>query len=119
MITDKLQLVEPTLLLDKQKCLANINAMAERANRSNVIFRPHFKTHQSHEVGRWIRNAGVQKITVSSVKMADYFAEDGWTDITVAFPVNVHEKRRINELAEKITLNLLVVTPENIGWLAR
>ncbi len=119
MIADTLQLFEPTLLLDKRKCLANINAMAERAKRSNVIFRPHFKTHQSHEVGRWIRNAGVQKITVSSVKMASYFAEDGWSDITVAFPVNVHEKKRINALAEKITLNLLVVSPENIGWLAR
>ncbi|MCU0357473.1 MAG: alanine racemase [Cyclobacteriaceae bacterium] len=119
MIAERLQLFEPTLLLDKQRCLANIAAMAERAKRSNVIFRPHFKTHQSHEVGRWIRNTGVNKITVSSVKMAEYFANDGWNDITVAFPVNVHEKKRINALAEKITLNLLVVSPEPIAWLAR
>lgn len=83
------------------------------------MLRPHFKTHQSHEIGRWFRNAGITKITVSSLKMAEYFAADGWDDITVAFPVNVHEKERINRLAKKVTLNLLVVAPETIAWLGR
>jgi D-serine deaminase-like pyridoxal phosphate-dependent protein len=114
-----LALTEPTLLIDKQKCIRNIQMIVEKAKKYNLIFRPHFKTHQSHEVGRWFRDAGVTKITVSSLKMAEYFAEDGWRDITVAFPVNVHEKERINRLAAKITLNLLVVSPENISWLAR
>jgi D-serine deaminase-like pyridoxal phosphate-dependent protein len=114
-----IQLTEPTLLLDKQRCLRNINRIVEKARKNNLILRPHFKTHQSHEVGRWFRDAGVAKITVSSLKMAEYFAEDGWNDITVAFPVNVHEKDRINALAGKITLNLLVVAPDTISWLAK
>jgi D-serine deaminase-like pyridoxal phosphate-dependent protein len=113
-----LNLVEPTLLLDKQKCIRNIRIIVEKAKRNNLVLRPHFKTHQSHEVGRWFKNEGVTKITVSSMKMAEYFAQDGWNDIAVAFPVNVHEKVRINKLAEKITLNLLVVDPRNISWLA-
>jgi D-serine deaminase-like pyridoxal phosphate-dependent protein len=112
-------LTEPTLLLDKQKCLSNISMMAEKARKNNVIFRPHFKTHQSHEVGRWFRSFGVDKITVSSVKMAEYFANDGWKDITVAFPANIHEKDRLNRLAEKITLNLLVVSPETVDHLGK
>lgn len=112
-------LVEPTLLLDKQKCLSNIAMMIEKARKNNIIFRPHFKTHQSHEVGRWFRSFGVDKITVSSVKMAEYFANDGWTDITVAFPTNIHEKDRINRLAEKITLNLLVGLPDTIDVLGK
>jgi D-serine deaminase-like pyridoxal phosphate-dependent protein len=112
-------LIEPTLLLDKQKCLSNISMMAEKARKNNVIFRPHFKTHQSHEVGRWFRSFGVDKITVSSMKMAEYFANDGWNDITVAFPANVHEKDRLNRLAEKITLNLLVVSPEAVDLLGK
>lgn len=112
-------LTEPTLLLNKQKCLSNISTMAEKVRKKNVVFRPHFKTHQSHEVGRWFRNEGVNKITVSSMKMAEYFANDGWKDITVAFPVNVHEKDRINRLAEKITLNLLVVSPETVDQLGK
>lgn len=112
-------LTEPTLLLDKQKCLRNITMIVEKARRNKIQLRPHFKTHQSHEVGRWFRKAGVTKITVSSLRMAEYFAADGWNDITVAFPVNIHEKERINRLAEKITINLLVVDPTTIGWLAQ
>ncbi len=112
-------LTEPTLLLDKKKCLKNIQAIVDKAKRSNVTFRPHFKTHQSHEVGRWFHEKGVTKITVSSLKMAEYFADDGWDDITVAFPVNVHEKERINRLAEKITLNLLVVSAETVDQLGK
>jgi D-serine deaminase-like pyridoxal phosphate-dependent protein len=113
-----LKLTEPTLLLDKEKCLKNIKQIVEKAKKHNVVLRPHFKTHQSHQIGRWFRDLGVEKITASSLKMAEYFADDGWRDITVAFPVNVHEIDRINYLAENITLNLLVVAPETIEWLA-
>ena len=103
-----MKIIEPTLLLDKNKCLKNIAGMADKAKTHNLVFRPHFKTHQSIEIGRWIRAFGVEKITVSSLKMAEYFAEDNWQDITVAFPVNLLEIERINKLAAKIKLNLLV-----------
>lgn len=99
---------EPTLLIDSKRCRNNILAMVQKASRNKVTLRPHFKTHQSHEVGRWFREEGITGITVSSLKMALYFAEDGWDDITVAFPVNVLEMDRINALAGKIRLNLLV-----------
>ncbi len=111
------KIIEPTLLLDKRKCLHNIEAMVNKAKRSNVIFRPHFKTHQSREIGRWFRNFGVDCITVSSLKMAQYFAADGWKDISVAFPANIREIDRINELAGKITLNVLVESPVVVSQL--
>jgi D-serine deaminase-like pyridoxal phosphate-dependent protein len=113
-----LQITEPTLILDKQKCLANISAMAEKAKRNNVVLRPHFKTHQSHEIGSWFRDFGVDRITVSSLAMAEYFAADDWKDITVAFPVNVLEIEKINSLASQIQLNLLVESVESIQALA-
>lgn len=109
-----INLSEPTLLLDKNKCLKNIEKIVAKAKDSNVSLRPHFKTHQSHEIGRWFRNLGVEKITASSLKMAEYFAKDGWDDITVAFPLNIHEMERINNLAEKITLNVLIVDLETV-----
>ncbi len=112
------EIIEPTLLLDKKKCLHNIKTMVEKAQKNNVIFRPHFKTHQSHEIGRRFRDMGVDRITVSSLKMAEYFAADGWNDITVAFPVNLRELERINQLAQKITLNLLVESPRVVAQLA-
>ena len=40
--------------------------------------------------------------------MAIFFANDGWDNITIAFPVNIREINKINDLAGKITLNLLV-----------
>jgi D-serine deaminase-like pyridoxal phosphate-dependent protein len=99
---------KPTLVVNKSRCLSNIEKMAKKAAENGIRFRPHFKTHQSHEIGRWFRQSGTEAITVSSVSMAIYFAADGWKDITIAFPVNILEINEINSLAENIRLNLLV-----------
>ena len=104
--------VHPTLLLDKERCLSNIHKMKARADKNNLSFRPHFKTHQSKQVGRWIKEAGVDGITVSSLKMAEYFAEEGWNDITIAFPVNIRAMDALNVLTEKVDLTLLVDNKE-------
>ena len=69
-------IIKPTLLLDKARCLQNIQKMVEKAQKAGVILRPHFKTHQSHEVGNWMKDAGITKATVSSLAMAKYFADD-------------------------------------------
>lgn len=102
----------PTLLLDEQKCRSNIKMMANKARRAGLIFRPHFKTHQSRAVGRWFRDFGVEKITVSSVQMARYFADAGFGDITIAFPVNLGEIAEIDRLAGEIELNCLIEARE-------
>jgi D-serine deaminase-like pyridoxal phosphate-dependent protein len=81
-----------------------------------VAFRPHVKTHQSLAVARWLKEEGVAKITVSSLKMAAYFAQE-WYDITVAFPTNILEIETINTLASKIQLNLCVENVEVLEFL--
>jgi D-serine deaminase-like pyridoxal phosphate-dependent protein len=103
---------KPTFLIDKAVCLNNISRMAGKARQHNLKFRPHFKTHQSATIGNWFRDHGVNAITVSSVSMAKYFANHGWEDITIAFPVNVMEIGDINDLAGRVRLNLLV---ENVA----
>lgn len=110
-------ITRPTLLLDKKKCLANIQRMVNKAKRHNTLLRPHFKTHQSAEVANWFREFDIHCCTVSSVKMAEYFAHNGWTDITIAFPANILEWEAINKLAEKINLNLVVESAETIQYL--
>jgi D-serine deaminase-like pyridoxal phosphate-dependent protein len=100
----------PTLLLDKARALANIEKMVRKANRNGVQLRPHFKTHQSAEVGSWFLQKGIHSITVSSLEMAEYFSEHGWTDITVAVPVNLRQIETINRLADSCRLGLLVET---------
>ena len=91
--------------------------MVRKADDAQIKLRPHFKTHQSSEIGNWFREFGIDKITVSSIDMAYYFASHGWEDITVAFLVNMLDIKRINELAQKIKLNLLVDSEEVISAL--
>jgi D-serine deaminase-like pyridoxal phosphate-dependent protein len=110
-------ITKPTLLIDEHRCRLNIKKMADKARRNDIEFRPHFKTHQSHQIGAWFREEGVTKITVSSVEMAMYFAADGWKDITIAFPVNILEIENINKLAKTVNLNLLVESVEIVQLL--
>ena len=108
----------PTALLNTAIVKQNIATMARKAQRNGVRFRPHFKTHQSATLGEWFRAEGITALTASSVSMARYFADHGWHDITVAFPVNWREIDAINTLAARITLNLLVKSVETVQFLA-
>jgi D-serine deaminase-like pyridoxal phosphate-dependent protein len=114
-----MEITRPTLILSKETALRNIENMVRKANNNGLIFRPHFKTHQAAEIGEWFREAGVNCITVSSLTMANYFAEAGWNDITIAFPVNILEIPEMNELAERINLNLLIENKEGLDALQR
>jgi D-serine deaminase-like pyridoxal phosphate-dependent protein len=114
--TNFIKISKPTLIIDRARCQRNIQLMADKAKTHNLIFRPHFKTHQSLEIGRWFKNIGIDKITVSSWSMASYFADE-WQDITVAFPFNVLEIDTANALASKISLNVLVESPETVRFL--
>jgi D-serine deaminase-like pyridoxal phosphate-dependent protein len=103
---------KPTLILDEKKALSNIHMMSEKIKKNKVNFRPHFKTHQSAVIGDWFKTDDVSAITVSSVDMAIYFANNGWKDILIAFPVNIREIEEIVKLAKKIKLSLLIESLE-------
>jgi D-serine deaminase-like pyridoxal phosphate-dependent protein len=113
------KIIRPTLVVDKNVCLRNIERMAKKATEHNLRFRPHFKTHQSAVIGEWFKLFGVEAITVSSVQMAEYFAANGWKDITIAFPVNVLEIKNINRLAASIKLQVLVENTDAATFLAK
>lgn len=113
------RITDPTLLLDEQKARDNIRRMAQKARQKGLELKPHFKTHQSLTVGRWFKDEGIKKITVSSVEMAEYFAGDGWSDITIAFPLNPRTLGRVQALAENIELSLIISDPEIIPILAQ
>lgn len=108
----------PTLLIDEQKCRANIVRMISKATRNGAKLRPHFKTHQSAAIGEWFKAYGVDRICVSSLRMAVYFAKAGWSDITVAFPFNIHEMALANSLAQYSKLHLLIASPDSMQFLA-
>lgn len=107
----------PKLLLDKEKCLRNMEKMARKAAAHSLTLRPHCKTHQSAEIGSWFRDFGVDSITVSSFPMALYFARTGWKDILVAFPFQPGEMESLIDLSEQCELSILVDSPAALPFL--
>ena len=113
-----MNIVRPTLLLDLDKMNANLDNMIQKARRTQTELIPHFKTHQSREIGEAVRAKGIEKITCSSMKMALYFAANGWGNITIAFPFNILEIEQLNALIQEgCTMTLLVTELETISIL--
>ncbi len=112
------EIIRPTLILNKTICYRNIENMIRKTEASNAGFRPHFKTHQSKEIGKWFRDLGVDKITVSSVLMAEYFISDGWNDIVIAFPFNPREIRNLLNFPGKARLGILASSYQSCEYLA-
>ena len=97
----------PTLIVNKTIALNNLDRMINVANKNNLILRPHFKTHQSIEIGNWFKEKGVTSITVSSIKMAEFFSSE-WDDITIAFPLNILEIDKLNFMIRRNKVKLLI-----------
>lgn len=109
----------PHFIIDKQKCLGNIEKMVKKAQKNHLSFRPHCKTHQSAEVALWLRDFGVSKITVSSFPMANYFAAAGWRDILIAFPFDPGQLPALNALPENVRISILIDNPEILPHLRK
>lgn len=97
----------PVVEIDIQRAKQNIQKMLAKARKNSAELRPHFKTHQSHTVAGWYREAGVNRCTVSSPLMAEYFVEDGWDDILIAFPAQPGAIATYNRLSKSIRLGLI------------
>lgn len=110
-------ITHPTLMIDRTIVRSNIEAMVAKAAALGIRLRPHFKTHQSAEIGEWFREVGVDRITVSSIEMASYFADAGWMDITIAFPINLRAVAEINQLAQRIRLGILISDRQSVALL--
>ncbi len=105
---------EPVFIVHEEKCRRNIELMRAKALCHNLDIRPHFKTHQSAVIGKWFWQAGITKIAVSSIKMARYFAKNGWGDITIAIPMNPGIADDINTLAGIVNLNVVIICSDTI-----
>lgn len=102
----------PALLLDLDKLEANLGTMAARARALGVALRPHVKTHKCVEIGRIQRSLGATGITVSTLEEARIFADHGFDDITWAYPLILTRVAEAMELAERVTLRVLIDSPD-------
>ncbi|MEO8650519.1 MAG: alanine racemase [Acidobacteriota bacterium] len=98
----------PCLLLDLARVRRNAERMSETARRNNVRLRPHIKTHKCVEVAR-IQTAGHSgAVTVSTLAEARAFAENRFTDITYAVPIERGKFAAAIEILQSgVKLNLL------------
>lgn len=104
----------PALLLDLDVLERNLSRMADRCARLGVALRPHIKTHKCLEIAERQRALGSRGITVSTLQEARVFSWQGFDDVTWAFPVQLSRLDEVRELAERITLRVLVDTKEAV-----
>jgi len=111
------KLTAPTLLVDLNRVRNNISRMKAKADASQALLQPHFKTHQSLGIAAEYINQGVHAATVSSLQMAQYFADGGWKRIHLALPIIPGQENITRAIAQKCALTCNVSRPEHVTTL--
>jgi D-serine deaminase-like pyridoxal phosphate-dependent protein len=101
----------PCLVLDCARLERNAARMTERYAGTGVDLRPHMKTAKSIDVGRIALRGNFGGVTVSTLKEAEYFADNGITDITYAVSMVPDKFPRIATLAKR-GLTLTAITDQ-------
>jgi D-serine deaminase-like pyridoxal phosphate-dependent protein len=95
----------PSVLVDLDIVERNVARMQERTRRAGVTLRPHAKTHKSPEIARMQLAAGANGLTLAKTSEAEVFADLGFDDIFLAYPiVGADKARRLLALADRIRL---------------
>lgn len=98
----------PYLVVDAERLDANIVRAAEWAAQRGVVLRPHAKTHKIPEIARRQLAAGAIGLTVATVAEAEVFADAGFADLFIAYPLWLDEprRRRVAALGEHLRLHV-------------
>ena len=101
-------LLTPCLVLDRGKLERNLRRMSSAMARLGVSLRPHLKTAKSADVARMAVAGEAGGITVSTIAEAEYFAERGFRDITIAAGTTPEKLDRIQAaLSSELILNVI------------
>ncbi|HLW02515.1 MAG TPA: alanine racemase [Ktedonobacterales bacterium] len=114
-----LEVDTPALLVDRDRLDANISRFAAMASRTGVALRPHIKTHKTLEIAALQVQAGASGITCAKLGEAEVYADAGFTDVFVAYPLIGQEKaRRAAQLARRCTMTVGVESVTGIQQLS-
>jgi len=95
----------PAVLVDLDVLERNIARQQGRANDAGVRLRPHAKTHKCPEIARMQLAAGAAGISLAKTSEAEVFAEAGFDDIFIAYPVvGLGKANRLAALAGRLRL---------------
>ena len=81
------ELESPALTVDLDAVERNIAGMQSYCDEHGIALRPHIKTHKLPQVARLQVDAGARGITCQKLGEAEVFADAGFDDILISFPL--------------------------------
>ncbi|MFT3874869.1 MAG: alanine racemase [Propioniciclava sp.] len=98
----------PFLAVDLPVLQANIDATAAWADDRGIALRPHVKTHKSSEIARMQADAGVARLSVATVGEGEVFAQGGFDELFIAYPLWIDAARgkRLRRLASEVVVTV-------------
>ncbi|MEL0011179.1 MAG: alanine racemase [Bacteroidota bacterium] len=108
---------KPTLFINKEKTLHNVERMYGKLLGQNTNLQPHAKTHQSRHVANWLRDYSIDSLTVSSMEMLSYFAKDQWNKLLLALPIHPGILAQVKDWNSTIDLTVISSSIEHICML--
>jgi D-serine deaminase-like pyridoxal phosphate-dependent protein len=110
----------PAVVVELDRADARIGAMAAAMAARGVRLRPHTKTHKSLEFARRQVAAGATGLTVATIGEAEVFADGGFENLFIAYPVIAQRPKidRLRRLAERARLSVGADSVEGIEALA-
>ncbi|MHA6694269.1 alanine racemase [Homoserinimonas sp. A520] len=120
-MSETLTMETPFLAVDLDVMERNLQRAADDARQRGVALRPHAKTHKVPEIARRQLELGAVGLTLATVGEAEVFADAGFTDLFIAYPVWPSESRaaRLRALAERVSLRVGVDSVESAEALGR
>ena len=113
------ELETPCLLLNKAKVQRNMDVMQKRLEDHGVVLRAHGKTAKSIDVINMLKPEHRQSITVSTLKEAEYFFENGIRDILYAVGIAPNKLPRVARLLGKgADLSVVVDSIDQVAFTA-
>ena len=108
----------PTLAADLDAVERNIARVQRYCDEHGIALRPHIKTHKLPELARMQVDAGARGITCQKLGEAEIFADAGFDDILISFPiVGAHKVERLRRLAERVRMCVAVDSDEGAAAL--
>jgi len=105
------ELRTPAVLIDKAKALRNLDRMQSEANARGIRLRPHSKTHKSPLIAKWQLDRGAIGICCAKLGEAEVFADAGFKDIRLPYPINPSNADRLIALLDRTRLSFIVDHP--------
>nr|XP_047909779.1 D-threo-3-hydroxyaspartate dehydratase-like [Anser cygnoides] len=92
----------PALAVDRATARRNAERMQERCRALGLRLRPHVKTHKTLEGGALATGGTRRGIAVSTLAEARFFADGGFDDILLAYPLPAGRLEECAELAQRL-----------------